>query len=279
MSRPLRIQAAGLTYHVTSRGNGRMAIFLDDGDRLEFLGVLAKVVRERQLACYAYCLMGNHYHAVVATMNPNLSSAMRQLNGDYASWWNDRHGHVGHVFQGRFNAQIVEDDTYLVTACTYDVLNPVRAGLVEAAGQWRWSSYRATAGLEAVPGFLSPKPLWERLGSDPANRYRVHVVAALGTKLSRDPILGDPAFVERFTPWRERASKEVPMRERLARPPLRDLFAGENGRPARNKAIAAARAAHYRVTEIAEHLGVQERTIFRVSAEERRRGRGVEVEG
>ena len=163
-----------------------MAIFLDDGDRLEFLGVLAKVAREKQLVCYAYCLMGNHYHAVVATMNPNLSSAMRQLNGDYASWWNDRHGHVGHVFQGRFNAQIVEDDTYLVTACTYDVLNPVRAGLVELPEQWPWSSYRATAGLEAVPDFLSPKALWERLGPDPTNRYREHVAAALGTKLSPD---------------------------------------------------------------------------------------------
>ena len=279
MSRPLRIQAAGLTYHVTSRGNGKMAIYLDDADRLEFLGLLATVAHEKQLVCYAYCLMGNHYHAVLATMDANLSNAMRQLNGEYASWWNDRHRHVGHVFQGRFNAQIIEDDMYLVTACAYDVLNPVRAHLVEQPGQWRWSSYRATAGLEAVPAFLSPRALWQRLGSDPTNRYREHVAGALGTKLSRDPILGDPAFVKRFTPWRERASKEVPLRERLSRPSLPELFASAGDRPARNKAIAEARAAHYPATEIAKYLDVHERTIFRASDEERRSARGVEVEG
>jgi putative transposase len=267
MSRPLRIEAAGLTYHVTARGNGRMTIYLDDADRLEFLRLLAKVVREREWLCHAYCLMGTHYHAVVATVNANLSSGMRQLNGDYARWWNDRHGHVGHVFQGRFNAQIVEDDTYLITACTYDVLNPVRAGLAVLPEEWRWSSYRATAGLEAVPAFLSPKALWERLGPDPTNRYREHVAGALGTRLSPDPILGDPAFVKRFTPWRECASKEVPIRERLVRPSLGELFASADDRPARNEAIGEARAARYLVTEIAEHLGLHERTIFRASRE------------
>jgi REP element-mobilizing transposase RayT len=256
-----------------------MAIYLDEADRLEFLALLAKVVREKQVVCYGYCLMGNHYHAVIATTNANLSSALKQLNRDYARWWNDRHGHVGHVFQGRFNAQIIEDDTYLITACTYDVLNPVRAGLVELPEQWRWSSHRATAGLDAVPPFLSPRALWERLGPDSANRYREHVAAALGTKLSRDPILGDAAFVQRFAPWRERASREVPLRERLVRPPLPELFVGANDRPALHRAIAEARAARYRVAEIAEHLGVHERTIFRASGKGWRHPRGVEIEG
>ena len=164
MARPLRIQAAGLTYHITARGVRRTSIYLDDVDRHRFLALLADVVQRYALGCHAYCEMTNHYHLAVTTTDANLSRAVHQLNGDYAQWWNRRHEHVGHVFQARFNAQIVQDDAYLVNVCRYIVLNPVRAGMVRSPEQWPWSSYRAMAGLASHPPFLDCNRLLEDSG-------------------------------------------------------------------------------------------------------------------
>ena len=157
MARALRIQAAGLTYHVTARGTGRMSIYRDDVDRRRFLALLASLSREHGLACHAYCLMSNHYHLVLTTSQANLSTTMRQLNGIYAQKWNARHAHVGHVFQGRYVAQLVQDGQYFLTVCRYVALNPVRAGLVVTPDRWPWSSFGATAGLCPAPRFLSAR--------------------------------------------------------------------------------------------------------------------------
>ena len=116
MSRPLRIEFAGGLYHVTSRGDGREAIFLAEEDRPLFLGVLSEVVQNFNWAVHAYCLMDNHYHLLVETPDGNLSRGMRQLNGVYTQRFNRRHGCVGHVFQGRYKAIIVQKDSYLAYA-------------------------------------------------------------------------------------------------------------------------------------------------------------------
>src|ERR687896_1982709 len=113
MARPLRIEFSGAIYHVTSRGNAREDIWLDDTDRAMFLGVLAKVISRFNWRCHAYCLMDNHYHLLIETLEPNLSKGMRQLNGVYTQRFNRRHGRVGHVFQGRYKAILVERDSYL----------------------------------------------------------------------------------------------------------------------------------------------------------------------
>jgi putative transposase len=244
-----------------------MTIFLDDADRSRFVDLLTIVVREKRLVCHADCLMRTHYHAVVTTQEANISRAIQKLNQDYAEWWNDRHGHVGHVFQGRFNSQIIQDDTYLLTACRYVVLNPVRARLVQDPGQWRWSSYRATAGLEPVPAFLSPQVLWRYMGAGDhaAIRYQEFVgEGAPDAKLPHEAVLGDDQFQQRFGGWRERASLEVPARERVLRPPLDDLFVLAVSRSARNGAILGALAVGYGATEIAEYLGIHPFTIRRL---------------
>src|ERR1700736_3964419 len=141
MSRPLRFQAAGLVYHLMARGNNKMAIFLDDLDYERFQEMLAEVVARFGIDSWIFCVMPNHYHLVLRTRHANLSLAIRYLNGSYAQWWNRRHGHVGHVFQGRFKAQIVEASVYLVRLCRYVLLNPVRAGLCARPEDWRWSSF------------------------------------------------------------------------------------------------------------------------------------------
>jgi REP element-mobilizing transposase RayT len=95
--------------------------------------------------------MDNHYHLLVETPDGNLSKGMRHLNGVYTQRFNRQHGRVGHVFQGRYKAIIVQKDAYLLELARYVVLNPVRARMVHTSDQWLWSSYRATAGLCEAP--------------------------------------------------------------------------------------------------------------------------------
>ena len=151
MSRPLRPEVPGAIWHITSRGNERHSIFVDEEDRERFLALLGKVAADFNWRCYAFVLMGNHYHLMVETPEATLSRGMRQLNGVYTLGFNRRHGRVGHLFQGRFKAILVERESHLLELIRYVALNPVRAGLVAAPQEWKWNSYRATAGFEPGP--------------------------------------------------------------------------------------------------------------------------------
>ena len=110
MSRPLRLDHAGAIWHVTSRGNEKQAIFLDDRDRRQFLEGLARVVEACRWQVHAYVLMGNHYHLLFETPEP-LSRGMQRLNGSYTQKFNWRHQRVGHLFQGRFRSILVERES------------------------------------------------------------------------------------------------------------------------------------------------------------------------
>ena len=110
MSRPLRLEYSGAVYHVTARGNNRNPIFDSDNDRNLFLEILHKVTERFHWLCHVYCLMNNHYHLVVETPEGNISAGMRQLNGVYTQTSNRIHGRVGHVFQGRYNAILVQKE-------------------------------------------------------------------------------------------------------------------------------------------------------------------------
>jgi len=175
MSRPLRLEHSGAIWHVTSRGNEKRDVFRDDEDRLGFLDVLGRTVELFGWRLHAYVLMGNHYHLLVETPAPTLSRGMRQLNGVYTQRFNRRHGRTGHLFQGRFKAILVERDTHLLSLARYVVQNPVAAGLARATADWRWSSYRATAGLEKAPEWLETEWTLEQLAPvrrEAVKRYR-----------------------------------------------------------------------------------------------------------
>ena len=101
---------------------------------------------------------------LVETPKANLSIGMRQLNGIYTQSFNRQHKRVGHLFQGRFKAILVEKESYLLELCRYIVLNPVRVKGGVEMGAWKWSSYRATAGSALVPEFLSIDWLLEQFG-------------------------------------------------------------------------------------------------------------------
>ena len=131
MSHPIRIEFPDALYHVTARGDRREDIFDDDQDRQTFLATLEQVINQFNWTCYAWCLMDNHYHLLIQTPDGNLSKGMRQLNGVYTQASNRRHRRVGHLFQGRFKAILVDRDAYLLELARYVVLNPVRAGMVK----------------------------------------------------------------------------------------------------------------------------------------------------
>jgi len=209
MGRPLRIEYPGAVYHVTSRGDRQEPIFRDDSDRQRLLDVVDQTMGRLDAEVFAYCLMGNHYHFVLRTRQANLSRVMRHINGEYTRAFNRRHQVAGHVFQGRFHSVIVDRDAYLLEVCRYVELNPVRAGLVGAVGNWRWSSYGAHIGMELAPRWLATAELHgQLLGRDvmtEADRRRARLLYAdtvaagravdlWGRHLHREIYLGEEPF-------------------------------------------------------------------------------------
>ena len=278
MTRPLRLAYPGALYHVTTRGNARQAIYTDDQDRSTFLAVLAAVVTRSQWLCHAYCLMDNHYHLLIETPQGNLSAGMRQLNGIYTQRFNRRHTRVGHVFQGRFKAILVERENYLLELCRYVVLNPVRAGLAKRPQTYRWSSYRATAGLEKAPEWLTRE--WVLAQFSPQRRraerqYQEFVQDGRGTaspwaQVEGQVVLGQSHFVETLKPLLADKVKvqEIPRAQRLvARPALGEILRAKRVvvRDERDQAVWEAHVRYgYSLTAIGQQLGLHYTTISKI---------------
>ena len=193
-----------------ARGVGGMMVFTDDVDHRQFEFLLGRVVEEFKIECWGYCGMGNHYHAILMPTLSNISTAMQSLNGEYAQWWNQRHRRRGHVFQDRFKDQIVQDDCYLMTLIGYVARNPQRARLVDDLSEWRWGSYRALAGLEVPPAFLSLEAVLAQFGVANATtlheRFKAFIAASCQRPAiedrfrSKERVVGDAAFKKLVAP-------------------------------------------------------------------------------
>ena len=277
MSRPLRIEYAEAVYHVTSRGNARRSIFKDDKDRGMLLSILEEVNDRYHWFCHAYCLMNNHYHLVIETPDGNLSKGMRQLNGVYTMRFNRRHGSVGHVFQGRYKAILVQKESHLLEVCRYVVLNPVRVKVVEAPERWRWSSYRAAAGMEKAHPGLTTDWVLGQFGSKrrtAEKRYRAFVMDGIGghriwEDVEGQSILGDGDFVNRLIDYVRgyEEVKEIPKVQRyLNRPRLTEIFKNTKGeKRRRDRGIAeAVERWGYSEREVANHLRLHYSTVSRL---------------
>ncbi len=142
MARPPRLEFPGAVYHVVVRGNERRTIFRDDEDRGRYLGRLAHYRKRFGFRLLAFCLMGNHVHLAIRTGRFPLSRIMAGLQSSYTQWFNRRHGRVGHLFQGRYKAFLVQEDPYLLGLVRYIHENPVRARLASKASDYDWSSDR-----------------------------------------------------------------------------------------------------------------------------------------
>lgn len=228
VARPLRIEFPHAVYHVTSRGNARQKIVRHDDDRRRFLTTLAQVTDHFGWLCHAYCLMDNHYHLLIETPRANLSQGMRQLNGAYIQAFKRGHHRVGHLFQSRFKAILVEKEAHLLELCRYVVLNPVRANLVRRLEQWKWSSYRATVGRDPVSPYLTVAWILGQFGSRRRGAQRSYQqfvdegcqVPSPWGKLRWQIYLGDDDFVAKHQP--DHVIQEMPRQQTQAhRPSLR----------------------------------------------------------
>ena len=272
MARPLRIEFAGALYHVTARGNAQADIFVDDADRQQFLALLHHTVDRNDWYCHAYCLMGNHYHLLIETASPTLAKGMKFLNGTYTQTFNRRHQRVGHVFQGRYKAILVQKDAHLLELARYIVLNPVRAQMVHTARDWPWSSYRATAGQ--VPPLACLTTDWVLAGfaktqAVAQQRYREFVQQGKGQpapwqQLKNQIYLGDDDFVEdmqcKLDPGQ--SLKDIPKKQKQSA--VKPLSYYAERYKERDKSMAHAyRSGHYTLEQVGAHFGVSYATVSR----------------
>lgn len=154
MARFARVVVVDVAHHVTQRGNARQVILSSDGDRLTYLDLLQQCCEVHRLDVLDYCLMSNHVHLIVVPRAAEaLAQALKQTHGRYAAYWNARNSSSGHVWQGRFYSCPL-DETHLWRALRYVELNPVRAGMVGSAAEWRWSSAAAHCGSGEPAAFL-----------------------------------------------------------------------------------------------------------------------------
>jgi putative transposase len=277
MARPQRLEFPGAIYHVTSRGNEQQDIFVDNDDREFFLATLSKVVQRYNWICHAYCLMNNHYHLMIETLDGKLSIGMRQLNGIYTQNFNLRHRREGPVMHGRFKAILVQRDHYLQDMCRYVVLNPVRTKTVRQPEKYRWSSYASTAGLAEVPEFLSTDWLLKQFGKQKKSaelQYQKFVLAGVGApspwlKLRRQILLGDDDFVTNMSALLSDVGeiREYQLaKRRTSRPTLQKLFAKVKDKDGRNEAIRSAHIQHlYSLNEIGQFVGLHFATISKIA--------------
>ncbi len=188
-----------------SRGNNKQEIFSQDADYTRFLELLPRLCDRFRITCLAYCLMWNHTHLLLRPLDKPISSLMQQLNSTYCQWFNRRHERVGHVLQGRFKGRLVEDDASLVRVLRYILRNPVAARYVDDPAAWRWSSYRAIAGLEAAPDWLQVEETWQMLedgsGVPPWEQIRMLAASPLDDLAPMTGLLaGSRQFAQRLEP-------------------------------------------------------------------------------
>jgi putative transposase len=292
MARPLRLQYPGALYHITARGNERKAIYRSDSDRREFLAHLAHAIDRYRLILHAYVLMDNHYHLLLETREANLSLALRHLNGQYTMSFNRRHRRVGHLFQGRFKAIVVEKESYLLELSRYIHLNPIRARMKVRLGSYPWSSYLAYVGRRRAADWLTREQVLASFGGSRPSAQEAYrkfveegikgVVEAPWGKVFAQVGLGGPEFLRRLQRSVQGAgNREVPSRRKLetrpswpviekavggAVPELNGLRTGRRSNPQKAVLFYLGRErGGLSLKDLAVRFGVEESTVSRAA--------------
>lgn len=271
MARPLRIEFPGANYHLTARGNAQADIYLNDKDRLTFLDLIGQVCERFNWCCHAYCLMTNHYHLLIETGDANLSKGMRHLNGIYTQIFNRTYRRVGHVFQGRYKAILVDKDTYLLEAVRYVLLNPVRAQMTKTAGQYHWSSYRAMIDKTTPPDWLGRDWILSQFAGHRkiAQQKFIQFIkagkgqAGLWENLRNQIYLGDEQFIkksQRYIPHGQSLAEVPKLQRRQAAKPIEYYV---RHYPAKEAMRQAHVLGGYTLKAIADYFGVHYSTVSR----------------
>ena len=232
MSRGLRIQYPGAIYHVTSRGNRRQDIVVDDRDRNEFWERIREAVIKYRWEMYAAVLLTNHFHLFLRTLEANLARGMQSLLGGYARFFNARYQRSGHLFQARYRCHLIENASYFWTVSRYVHLNPSPI-LVWHPADWPWSTYAGyvdPARRFDLVAYDSLLAAWhgEFGGPDAATHYRSYVESALGS-------LNPSPFVDAVDGWilgSQQFADDI--RQRLSPPTRRLSSVGSRTQPLRS---------------------------------------------
>ncbi len=273
MARPLRLEFPGAIYHITSRGDRQEAIYEGDADRQQWLEILSRVCERYNWRIHAYCLMGNHYHILLETADGNLSKGMRQLNGVYTQYFNRQHNRVGHVYQGRYKAILVEKDSYLLELSRYVVLNPVRAGMIKNMDEWHWSSYLVTIGKLPTPDWLEVDWLLSQFSLQ-RNRARSRYIDFVREGIGLPPVwddlrqqiyLGSDDFIDKHQKLisRKQDLDDIPALQKRAMPKPISYYQKKykNEKQAITQAFLSG---GYTLKEIGDYYGKHYTTISRI---------------
>ena len=242
MARQQRFNMSGY-YHVVNRGVGRMAIFLDDKDHGKFMQILQDSRDIHRFSVHAHVLMPNHYHLLLQTGYENLSEAMKQINARYSIFFNKKYNRVGPLWQGRFKSWFVHDESYLRTVIKYIEYNPVKAGICEKPGQFKWASRYCLS-------FTDPKDLSNGLSKAEQKQIAAHFGADMvkGTDTARG-VTQDHATLRHSRP-------------------LADYFVDDGGVPGsvvtRTWQIILAVQDGHSQKEVAEHLNITHAQVSRI---------------
>ena len=275
MSRPLQEEIAGGTFHITNRGNRKVIIFEHKQDRWVFWRIICEELTTHGVVLCALCLMGNHFHMIITTPFGNLADFVGAVESRYATYVNNRYGHVGHLFQRRYIPVVIENDIHLLIALCYVFLNPVSAGLVSKIEDYPWSTYRATVGLLPTPRHLSLRWLETLFDGIPLidAQWRFHTlmqeakpVVAYFDQFGLDVDAEAARRVIRSYVGDSLRVGAMPRRYRsILRAPLSELLPSTLPRADLPEAVYAARVEHgYRIVEIARHVQMHRVTISKL---------------
>jgi len=141
MPRKKRIWYPGAIYHIVCRGNRRGEIFREYDDYFAYLSILDEIQQKHGFILYSYCLMTNHMHLQMETEDVDIGNIMRSINLFYTKYFNNKYNLVGHLFQGRYRSELIDNDGYNLQTSRYIHLNPVKAKMVNGPSEYIWSSY------------------------------------------------------------------------------------------------------------------------------------------
>jgi putative transposase len=187
MARRTRGWIEGAIYHVFSRGSNRQAIFLNEGDYVEFEMLFEDAFRVHQLDSLGWSFMPNHWHGIVRCPAEGLSRFMKHVNQRYALRFDRRWGRTAHLFENRFGAVLQDCEEQLLWTLRYVVRNPVEAGLCASPFDAHWTSFRVTAGLEPPPAHLRVEEVLSHFGRDLDTARERYVEFIVGEPAAQSP--------------------------------------------------------------------------------------------
>jgi REP element-mobilizing transposase RayT len=286
MARQLRIEYPDAYYHVTARGNERKEIFKSEKDREKFLSYLESAVKRYGAVIHAWCLMSNHYHLIVETPSGNLSQIMQHINGAYTNYFNTKRKRSGHLFQGRYKGILVEADEYALELSRYIHLNPVRIGIVNEPGDYKWSSFQDYAGKKKTPDWLTTTFIlgyFDKTQQVAQKKYSQFVEEMIGKEyesplqqMVASTMLGTPEFVAAIQEQHldgKLPHRNLPALKQLKGKPTIDQILEITGSVLnRDEKLAAKVAIHLchrysgeKLKEIGERFGVKESAVSQSS--------------